>query len=744
MKRWLIILLFLMHYMAYGQESLSPIRFNNMLLKQQKITTRASSSDTNIFLNLVKVNQLPFFDDFSTNKTTDIYSASKSLGKAYYLTGSCINEMHWTSSVVPFNKKAAYSYSFNGIKVDSILLPISNIYVHNNVLDCNSGSVYASLYPAYYRYGPDYYTSGIKKDSMLIYDTTLTLAYVKFYNTKDQFNWMDRYAYINRTYPYNPPSMGVATMDGLNEKGRPYNTSLNNADGEADYLTSTKIDLSTVANNDTSVYLSFYIEPQGYGDYPDVKDSLILQLKDSTGRWNEVWAIPGISSRIDFANMQFTQYMINVPRAYLQSDPFYFHKDFQFRFHNYATISGNNDHWNIDYVRLDKNRKIVDTGIKNDVAFLNDLPSVLKNYTLLPAKQFLKSRDLKDSILVISRDNDYISQVYRYNYNCKFVNNNLTLVQPASSFVYQSDYNKILMLQPKLDLNFPSTVLDSSYYQTTLYTEAGDAVVTNDTARSTQFFFNEMAYDDGSAEWCYGIEGLGLKKVAYKFKVAVPDTLAAIKILFSNIDVNVQNLIFNLQIWKNIGMDGASEVILKTIESKKPIYIDTLNQFYVFGLDTPITVQDSFYIGWSQTDERNLQIGYDRNSTLGLQQLFIFTNNQWSKSKIVSPGSPMIRAILDGKRDYRTYPPISSIAATTPRKYTIYPNPVSDILHIEVEGIREVSYQLVNLLGQQIQSGVIDQKGLIDLSSIESGIYMLMIEEERSNKFSVQKIIVER
>jgi hypothetical protein len=35
--------------------------------------------------------------------------------------------------------------------------------------------------------------------------------------------WFDNYAFWNTTYPILPPTIGVATLDGLNEYGLPYN-----------------------------------------------------------------------------------------------------------------------------------------------------------------------------------------------------------------------------------------------------------------------------------------------------------------------------------------------------------------------------------------------------------------------------------------------------------------------------------------------------------------------------------------
>ena len=35
--------------------------------------------------------------------------------------------------------------------------------------------------------------------------------------------WIDNAAYINNTYPICPPTLGVATLDGVNNEGQPYN-----------------------------------------------------------------------------------------------------------------------------------------------------------------------------------------------------------------------------------------------------------------------------------------------------------------------------------------------------------------------------------------------------------------------------------------------------------------------------------------------------------------------------------------
>ena len=117
-------------------------------------------------------------------------------------------------------------------------------------------------------------------DSIIIKaDTLIRLAKLIYTHLDSKILWLDNFAYVNETYPIDPPTIGVATLDGLNEKGLPYNKSSVLAYGIADYLTSRPIDLGGLANND-SVYFSFFYEPKGYGDYPNKNDSLLLEFKD--------------------------------------------------------------------------------------------------------------------------------------------------------------------------------------------------------------------------------------------------------------------------------------------------------------------------------------------------------------------------------------------------------------------------------------------------------------------------------
>lgn len=110
--------------------------------------------------------------------------------------------------------------------------------------------------------------------------------------------WQDRFAFVNRTFAIQPPTMGVATLDALDENGNVYA----HADGagfQADYLTSLpiRLDYNFTLNREMrvsdSLYLSFYYQPAGgslagvewerLGNRPEGRDSLILEFGYATG-----------------------------------------------------------------------------------------------------------------------------------------------------------------------------------------------------------------------------------------------------------------------------------------------------------------------------------------------------------------------------------------------------------------------------------------------------------------------------
>jgi len=123
----------------------------------------------------------------------------------------------------------------------------------------------------------------------------LTLPFFDDFNTKEIYpsssRWEDRDAFINSDYALFPPNTGVATLDALNEEGTFYSNALPGPQHyEADQLTSRPIRLDSVFDPFSaaisvkdSVYFSFFYQPQGRGNAPEAKDSLILEFAYFTG-----------------------------------------------------------------------------------------------------------------------------------------------------------------------------------------------------------------------------------------------------------------------------------------------------------------------------------------------------------------------------------------------------------------------------------------------------------------------------
>jgi len=206
--------------------------------------------------------------------------------------------------------------------------------------------------------------SDLQKNTRSIYDnkSSLSIPFIDDFSNNSSYPdsnlWKDNSVFINRNYGVNPITIGVATFDGLNLNGRAYNMTSTSTDSEnADTLTSQQIDLSNI---DTS-YFMFYYQAQGNGNDPQITDSLILEFysgTDSLGDaiWNTVWEKEG-STFHEFKKV-----------VYIFTDPEYLTLDFSFRFRNLASVTGNFDHWNIDYVKLDEYHNSSDTSFLNDVA----------------------------------------------------------------------------------------------------------------------------------------------------------------------------------------------------------------------------------------------------------------------------------------------------------------------------------------------------------------------------------------
>ena len=531
----------------------------------------------------------------------------------------------------------------------------------------------------------------------------------------DNLLWEDSAVFINRSYPINPVTIGVATFDGLDANGMAYDISASTQAQRADSLTSRAIDLSVV----DSAYLLFYYQAEGLGDNPQTEDSLVLEFLtgvDTAGLpvWKHIWSIPGQTTQ-EFQRMEFNIVGAN-----------YLHAGFRFRFRNYATLSGNYDHWHIDYVKVDEysSGQIPDL---NDVAFVYDNPPLLKRYREMPWTHFVnyESVEMVDSIDALIRNNEAgLSVDYRYNI---FENNLLIDAFPGLgwrnyniqdySTIGNFSHNPIVLID---DSKFISTQADTAIFkmQHIIKTTPTDNK-NNDTLKHYQKFNSHFAYDDGVAEFAYGINVQGAK-MAYQFHLNKADSLRIIQIYFAPMQNNVSNIPFHLLVWDdNNGVPGN---ILHR-DTVYPIYENRV-KFHNYYLSSPIGLDGTFYVGIEQTTNDMLNVGLDRNSPAN-NYMFYNVGGGWNYSQF--PGAWMIRPVL------RTTPIISSTnSVITQNEIKIFPNPFSDFTTILLNDEGENMIQLFDISGRLLSEFSVQENTFhLAKNNLTSGVYLLQIQNKK-------------
>ncbi|MDG2139748.1 MAG: T9SS type A sorting domain-containing protein [Flavobacteriales bacterium] len=522
--------------------------------------------------------------------------------------------------------------------------------------------------------------------------------------------WIGNSVLVNCNYPVNPPTLGAVTFDGLDSNGFAYDINMTNNNGLADVLLSQEIDLSAV---DTAFFL-FYHQPQGFGDNPQGQDSLSLEfLSDSLGvkSWKKVWSVPGNSLH---------EFHKNVIMIYDQE---FLYNSFQFRFSNIATLSGNFDHWHIDYIKLDSYFLPVDTSTLNDVAFVYEAPSFLKRYNEMPWLHFQDNitDEINDTLNILLRNNqasinvDYQYNVYENNividhYPSLGISRNITIYDYDSigNFVFEN---------PPIAINnnvFLSNFNDSAEFMVEHIIGTGsNDYKWNDTLIHFQKFNSHFAYDDGSVESAYGINVNGAMG-AYQFKLNRPDTLRAVQVYFPQMLDTVNAISFLLTVWDdNNGVPGS--IIHQQLEYPKHT---PTNNFHFYYLDSLFQLTGVFYVGWQQISADMLNIGLDRNSTAN-DYMFYNVGGGWNNSQY--NGAWMIRPIVSMNNVFLSNNDII-------QDVSIYPNPASNYLNI-ITNTFENQISLYDISGNLIFYKLFNKYELqLNIGGFSEGLYILKIQ----------------
>jgi hypothetical protein len=555
----------------------------------------------------------------------------------------------------------------------------------------------------------------------------------KLTNYPDQTKWFDNFVFINNTYSNQEKTEGVVTFDALDNTGRLYETA-SSFQFKADQLTSRPINLNYTPAD--SIYFSFLYEPGGLADEPEPADSLSLQFyAPSESKWYSIWRAEG-TPVTPFRTV--TLPVIN---------PKFLKSGFQFRFINYASLSsstgdpsmiGNSDLWNLDYIRLDKNRTNSDT-VPADVAFTLPVRSILKTQEAMPWRQFKQVflSEMGTYIQIHYLNNDKIIRNVTRNFEITDIYKN-TVVRAFSAGATNIDPGAKVDYNANPLYTFNSDNPDSALFRIKCYlmTDVFDPKQ-NDTIIYYQNFSNYFAFDDGTSEAGYGVNGLGSRNamIAYRFKSFVPDTLRAIQICFNDSYQKANLRAFDLLVWSdNNGIPGN---IIYTQEEMMVKQGDGINGFYTYILNDPVPVSGEFYVGWRQRSETFLNAGFDLN-TLHNGRQFYWLNGNWNISQ--AKGSLMIRPVVG--EPFK----ITSIEDVMLKNSSlkIWPNPANNLINIDEGDLLLTSsptLRIFDIQGREVMKILFMKQ--IDVSFLPDGIYFIVLningKQTMHNRFIIAR-----
>ncbi len=574
--------------------------------------------------------------------------------------------------------------------------------------------------------------------------SVLTLPFWDDFSTSGQIPDTDKWVNsenvrISNGIGKNAPTLNVAIFDGVTASGSPYNaTSLIN--GATDSLISQVIDLGVLGfDQRDSVYLSFFWQINGNGELPDAEDSLVLQFKEPSGRWQSVWnQTGGVENESD----EFEQVLLQVGREY-------HHDGFQFRFRSFSRLAGPFDTWLIDYVYLNDSRHA------NDIAYLDRAltrkPSFLIGpYSAMPTEQFFADPEK----YLIETDAEFLNlnsffQPVQFSTIVKDIVNDVelerlndqTVANPLPDAFERRVFTSPPLSASSIDRNADSLLLETSYFINsgdnfliesinpgvdTIFSESVDYRI-NDTVKVVTVIDDYLAYDDGDPDFAAGINQAG-GQLAYQY-------FAETRALLTHIDINfpfVQQTGEPISIYVWSQLDNEANSILYQ-NQYAVLRSNEIGELRAYQLDTPIFVQDTFYIGYQQATNEFLAVGLDKNQDSG-DKMFFNVSGEWRENETVN-GSFLMRPRFD-KATAAIFVPGQTVITPS---VTVFPNPSNGAFYIEGE-VNQL--RVFDNWGQAktIRTREEDNGVWVDLSENKKGIYLLKFL--RQGKVVTKRVIL--
>lgn len=586
---------------------------------------------------------------------------------------------------------------------------------------------------------------------ILIVGDTVNLPFFDDFTNGGPFpaksKWLEDLTYVNNNMPVSPPSFGVATFDGLNQKGQPYGGGY----GVADRLTSKPIDLSN-SSVGQNVVMSFYYQLKGQGFLPRVQDSLLVEFLTEADGWKKVAAFKGSGF---IALDSFPPFIFHGIEL---DDPAYFHDGFQFRFSNLSERTGAYGVWHIDYIVLDEGRTVNSQNL-DDVAIIEGNSSILENYQSMPILQFqgFESKELSNSINAAFFNHLNLTE--------NLENSTVTISENITGTTWPS-FEMTGGIESNLDSRVPefrSVTVPGTIYSTIendlsafsineqkleievmqtlkVAAQTGIGVFANDTLSKSTHISNYYAYDDGTAERALDSDGLN-SIVAVEYEANKDDQLEAVQFHFPQVNGDYTNQRFNLLVWQGALGEVSDAIYSRVVKPSSPDSLQSFTTYLIADpnlLDTisslPIDIPaGKFYVGWQQLEStpNPIPVGYDKNNPEASQFISFWTGALWRKHDdfINFKGALMIRPVMSGGQPLQTSTKESLIENS---KVIAYPNPATDLLNFKIENqnLKDLKINIYNNLGQSFYSGKLTQQ--IDIQRFTAGIYFAKIVNQKT------------
>ena len=474
-------------------------------------------------------------------------------------------------------------------------------------------------------------------------------------------------------------------------------------------------------------------------------DSVFITVADTT--WYHIWSVPGQTLE-DFMDendgQHFKQVMIPI------TDLKFFRDNFYFRFYNYASIVGsslpsnrsNEDNWSIDFVYLNINRTIDDTDYPM-LTFSGQQPSFFNRYQSIPYRQYrINPYTLTREYLDIDVANlDGIDHEANYYYTVQQIGGGQhytrtvrpTIIPPykTNGYLQCSEYespacpNVGELFAISLDYDSVSYQISHYLYDSTANPPLVDSMVYR------IGMYNYYAYDDGIPELGFGVRPAG-GRFAVRFDVADFDTIQGVQLLFNHTLNDANNKYFDIVVWKDANGKPGEE--LYRLENQRPQWQDQIYRFSYYRFDKTVALAGAFYIGIEQRSDDLINIGFD-TSIDNIDYNFINTNGSWQQSS--KHGSLMIRPVVGASYFIGVEENGPSTGSGT---FVVYPNPVSNILHIEGD-IDGGQLSIYDLMGRMVYQSEYHTE--IPVSQLNDGLYFLSITTNDGQVIN-QKFIIHK